>query len=217
MKKIDRYNFKKAFTMIELVFVIVVMGILAALAIPRLERDIRQEAMSNILSAIRYTKHLALVDDKRDPRDNNWQKKLWHIRFAQYTNSDNKTRWFYTISTDDDKNSNVDKKETAIDTATGKYIYHLAGSSTINSDESPMIFIGKKYGVDTVSFSGGCANVQHVAFDNLGRPHVGIYGATNDSHTYMSSDCLITIGFEKNGIDDINITVEKQTGRVFAN
>jgi len=44
-----------AFTMIELVLVIVVLGILAALAMPRLERDLRQEAKDNLLSAIRYT------------------------------------------------------------------------------------------------------------------------------------------------------------------
>lgn len=56
-----------AFTMIELVFVIVVLGILSALAMPRIDRDLRQEAKDNILSSIRYTQHLALIDEKTNP------------------------------------------------------------------------------------------------------------------------------------------------------
>jgi len=40
-----------AFTLLELVFVILVLGILTALAIPRIDRDLRQEAADNILSA----------------------------------------------------------------------------------------------------------------------------------------------------------------------
>jgi len=59
---------KSAFTMIELILVIVVLGILAALAMPRVDRDSRQEAADNILSAIRYTQHLALMDNKTNPR-----------------------------------------------------------------------------------------------------------------------------------------------------
>lgn len=51
------------FTMLELVLVIVVIGILAALAIPRLERDLKQEAADTVLSNIRYTQHLALIDN----------------------------------------------------------------------------------------------------------------------------------------------------------
>ncbi len=88
---------KKAFTMIELVFVIVVLGILAALALPRIERDIRQEAADNILSAIRYTQHLALTDNKTDPFDPNWQNKLWKIQFI---NIIRQGIYFYTISSD---------------------------------------------------------------------------------------------------------------------
>ena len=60
--------------MIELVMVIVVLGILAVLAMPRLDRDLRQEAGDNILSAIRYTQHMALMDDVTNPNDNEWQK-----------------------------------------------------------------------------------------------------------------------------------------------
>ena len=55
---------KKAFTMLELVFVIVVSGILAATFIPRFDRDNLQEAADQVISHIRYTQHLAMVDDK---------------------------------------------------------------------------------------------------------------------------------------------------------
>ncbi|MGD9717776.1 MAG: type II secretion system protein, partial [Sulfurimonadaceae bacterium] len=50
---------KKAFTMLELVFVIVVIGILAAVIIPRMDRDNASEAAIELQSQIRYAQHLA--------------------------------------------------------------------------------------------------------------------------------------------------------------
>jgi prepilin-type N-terminal cleavage/methylation domain-containing protein len=200
---------KNGFTMIELVMVIVVMGILAALAIPRMQRDLRQEAADNILSAIRYTQHLALNDDKTDPNDNQWQKKYWHLRFGSYGGKIS----FYTISSNSDGDTNVDEDETAIDPANGKYMYHLAGDATLDeSDESHNIFVRNNYTVDGVTFEGGCSNGQLIAFDHLGRPHVGIYSGTNDFSTYMSEDCDMTISFEDTSISDIKITIYKETG-----
>ena len=55
---------KKAFTMLELVFVIVVIGILAAAIIPSTRTNPAQEAAIQLLSDIRYTQHLAMIDDK---------------------------------------------------------------------------------------------------------------------------------------------------------
>ena len=55
---------KRAFTMIELIFVIVVVGILAAIMIPKLNRNASREAANQILTHIRYTQHLAMQDDK---------------------------------------------------------------------------------------------------------------------------------------------------------
>lgn len=205
-------NQTKAFTMIELVFVIVVIGILAALALPRIDRDLRQEAVDNILSAIRYTQHLALNDNKTDPMDTNWQKKLWQIRFST---SANNLANFYTVSSDSIVvNGAVSKEETAIDPINGKYMYNLGGDTVIDADESPNIFIGKKYGINSMTFSGGCAGAQHIAFDHLGRPHNGLGTATNNYSQYMSSDCNIIIGFKDSTIADLNVTIATETGFV---
>ncbi len=205
---------KSAFTMLELVMVIVVLGILAAVALPRYDRDLRQGAESNIVAAIRYTQHMALIDDKTDPRDTNWQQELWTIRFSSYTDSGN-TRFFYTISSNINHGGNVDRNETIVDPVTGKYMYNAAGDSTVDADESSNIFIGKKYGVNSVDFAEGCGPAKHVAFDHLGRPFKsGIFGAVALYDGYMVEDCSISIGFEDSNIEDLVITIEKETGHV---
>ncbi len=208
------YNIKKClvsgFTMLEMTMAIVVIGILASMALPRLDRDRTQEASQNILNAIRYTQHLALMDNKMDPTDSEWQKKLWKISFGHYSDTFG-DKWYYTISADIDKDGSVDKNECAIDPANGKYFYHVnTEGNNIDSDESPQVMLGKNYGVSNIEFSGGCSNVQHIAFDNIGRPFVGIGGATNDYSKYMTDDCTIAVTIS--GAEDFNITISKETG-----
>jgi len=81
---------KKAFTMLELVFVIVVIGILAAAIIPSTRTNPAQEAAIQLLSDIRYTQHLAMIDDKygqNTPGNVDWFQKRWQIVFAGDTYS----------------------------------------------------------------------------------------------------------------------------------
>lgn len=203
------YKQTKAFTMIELVFVIVVLGILASLALPRLDRDLRQEAKDNLLSAIRYTQHLALMDNKTNPTDTNWQKKLWQIRFS--TSTDNLEN-FFTVFSDLNDNDDVTNNEAAVDPINGKYMF--TDDSTIDADESPNIFIGKKYGINSMNFTGGCSGAQHIGFDNLGRPHNDLGSATNNYSQYMASDCTIIMGFADTSLTDLNITIATETGYV---
>jgi prepilin-type N-terminal cleavage/methylation domain-containing protein len=203
----------KAFTMIELVFVIVVLGILAALALPRMDRDLRQEAADNILSAIRYTQHLALNDDKTNPFINDWQKSLWTIRFS--SDGDH-----YTIGSDMDRSLNIDKIEAAIDPQNGKYIYN--DSATPQADESPNIFLNKKYGITTIAITAGCGIATgtttslHIAFDNLGRPFRGVSVATNNYDRYVNQDCNLTFS-AANAFpgEPIVVTISRETGYAY--
>lgn len=202
---------RTAFTMIELIFVIIVLGILASVAIPRIDRDLRQEAQTNIISALRYTQNLALSDNKTDPRTTDWQKTLWQLRFRSVN-----TKWYYTISSDMSKEGGVDKIETAVDISNGKRIYNDTSDYIIDSDESPNIFLSHKYGVKNIVVScdsDGAA--QHIAFDHLGRPHANISNtSTNDYSTYLLTDCNITVDFENTDITNLVIMVEAETGNV---
>ena len=70
---------KSGFTLIELIIVIIVAGILAAVMIPRLERDNLREAANQVVRHIQYTQHLAMMNDVYDASDTDWREKRWAI------------------------------------------------------------------------------------------------------------------------------------------
>ena len=85
---------KKAFTLVELVFVVVVIGILAFALWPTKQPTQALEAARQIVAHIRYTQHLALNDDKfaahtdtggTDSIAKDWYKRLWRITFSNLT------------------------------------------------------------------------------------------------------------------------------------
>jgi len=216
---------KSAFTMLELVMVITVLGILAVLALPRMERDVRQEAADDILSAIRYTQHYALMDNVINPNNSNWQRAFWRFGFEGC--SDNGV--FYYIGSDKDLQGNIDAGEEAMDPSNGNPMMGVnnkpcegdlsAQSITIGTQQYPSssnIFITKKYGISdsNITYAGGCSDTnQHIAFDNLGRPHTGITNiARPDFATLLQADCNLTFSFEDSSITPVTITIEKETG-----
>ncbi len=211
---------KKAFTMIELILVIVVISILAALAIPRQKRDLRQEAADNILSAIRYTQHLALMDDKQKFNKAKWQRRFWRIYFGTCEN-----KIFYAIGSDDNMdgstNGRVDSSEATIDPANGKLIWAHDGASCVTgslrkSDLSPNIFLGKKYGVTAISASGGCSNM-YIGFDHLGRPYNSdfVNSTKPDDKGVITDDCTLSFSSSDNAFDPFNIIITKETGYAY--
>lgn len=197
--------------MIELVMVIVVLGIFAALALPRLNRDHKQDAEDNILSAIRYTQHLALVDDKQKFDNPQWQRRFWRIMFAQCSDG----TAFYKIGSDDDMNSTSTfaQTEAALDPANGQKMYAANNGDCSATTVSPNILIGKKYGVTVNNMTGGgkCTGVKSIGFDHLGRPHIGFSGSNTPNYSsYVQNTCLMNFTLSNN--ETFQISIQPETG-----
>jgi len=218
-------KFKKAFTLIELVMVIVVIAILAYNAIPDYKRNNRAEAINHILTMIRYTQNLALHDDKHSATDTRWQHSYW--RFG-INNCSNGSGLYYYIGTDNDLNGNISQEESAIDPANGKYMIWSGAQpcptpSSLSNNVSPNIFITQKYGINNVQFRScsimrnnniSSSAARHIGFDNFGRPFKSYLGNNNNTPTYsgyVRRNCTIRFDFE-DGSPSFTIVIPAESG-----
>ncbi len=204
-------NKRLAFSMIELIMVIVVMGILSAVAMPQLNSDTRVGARDNIYSALQFTRHLALIDNRTNPENTKWQMELWTIAFASDSDSDG--GYNYSIGSNQNHNNAFSQNECAIDPANGQYFYAQNGSKNIGINQSPNVFLGINFGVKEVKFTNGCTGAKHIAFDNLGRPFVGSTFSVQPLYSkVMIKDCTITVKFKDTDLENLEFSIKKETG-----
>lgn len=177
--------YKKAFTMIELIMIIVVVGILAVAVIPRVDRDTLVEATNQVASHVRYTQHLAMLDNKYNPRDSNWYQNRWKITFNNNS---------YSITSG---NTNAKNPQ--------------APSKDLNPTGSPELNLERKYGITSIISTCGNNGQTEIIFDEIGRPYSNFLGVVGE-RGLLQNDCNITIndGGNKNGI----ITISKETGYI---
>lgn len=185
---------KKAFTMMELIFVIVVIGILAAVVAPRFSSNKLHEAATQVLAHIRYTQHLALMDDRFVPNDANSSQEKWQISFGSGTELT-----YYQVYSDRNRLGSANNEECAIDPLSGKIINSAVVSSSNMAD------IKSKYGVNSLAFSSGCQNRKSISFDYLGRPYSGL-------DSMLTSECEITLSSSEGSK---TIAIVPQTGYVY--
>jgi len=210
---------KKAFTMLELVFIIVVIGILAAAIIPNTRTNPLQEAAIQVLSHIRYTQHLAIMDDVYDTSDSEWFKQRWQIVFHNSVSPDSDVA--YTIFSDKGAyGGDASVGEIAKNPQDSSKLLSGGYGATILSTDSRMtkkLNLTKSYGITSVTFSASCnANSgTRISFDHLGRPFEGkqssMHNPYNAGYTQrlITSDCNITF---LDGTDNVVITVRPETG-----
>ena len=175
---------KKAFTLVELVFVVVVIGILAFALWPTKQPTQALEAARQIVAHIRYTQHLALNDDKFAAHTDtggtssiakDWYKRLWRITFSNLTaDKDCKIGgWRYAVYQNiagdlSDKGQPNGTIEAARNPAqAGKVLSACySGLSTNTSDE---LNLSQTYKIENIDFSE--FGTQGIIFDELGRAY----------------------------------------------
>jgi len=175
---------KKAFTMLELIMVIVIIGILAAVIIPRTASNDTAEAAVKLISDIRYTQHLAMVDDKYG-QNANWYRDLWQINFNGNT---------YSIVSNGIAAKDPISKKDLVENLNTKYGVTLAFTGC--SDTS---------GNNILSFD-------HIGRPLIGdlSTITTAYPVANTTTGYlMTANCIITVS---GSAADVNITIRPETG-----
>ncbi|WP_456403409.1 pilus assembly FimT family protein [Hydrogenimonas sp.] len=195
---------KKAFTLLELTVVIVVVAILSVVMIPRFSDSKLREAADQIISHIRYTQHLAMIDDRYNPADQDWPKERWQIGFWQCTNND----WYYIVGHDLDHGGGIGAGEAAVNPS-DKRIMFTSNACDLDENESGEILITKKYGISNVVFSDSCGDNKYIAFDDQGRPYKSTLGANTLDIIY--DRCDITFS---SADGNFTISIEPETGYV---
>lgn len=219
---------KRAFTMIELIFVIVVVGILAAIMIPKLNRNASREAANQILTHIRYTQHLAMQDDKyvQSVDEKLWFKMRWGITFNETSLKEcsidelGVKTWKYSVFFDKSLNGNINSEsEVANDIYKSGKLLSGGWSSGIVTEATckkwnKELNLGKRFGITSVDFKDGCSGMQTIIFDEMGRPmrvaSTTSGGAKRPYDRLLKKDCSITIT-DKRG-NQTTITIEKESG-----
>ncbi len=228
---------KKAFTMVELIVVIVLIGVLAFFLMPNKADTKTLEAARQIISHIRYAQHLALNNDKFDSNDATWYKKFWRVSFSEAAgklddcknpikanDKDTKKCIRYSVWQDSagDKTGNANSlDELALDPAEpGKY---LAADYDGNKGGAQNKFSKKMNLTDTYEIkgidikfpgtTGANNNSKSFIFDDLGRVFAP-YG-TGGAIAYQSDKLVkdfIRITLTGKGGDEVKILVFAQTG-----
>ena len=203
----------------EIVLVIVLIAIFAAvLKFANKDDDRLHLATLQVLEHIRYTQHLAMSDNKFDPKENRYINTpgkanagigkyhlgRWQIRF-QVVGSTNAANGFvgYSVFSDFDRQGNIDIKNVlnpAINPADGKWLRLYDNCENCSND----VFLNRKYGIDDISFSANCQkagfskvandNIGAIIFDEKGRPFYGISDDAKKPYEYkLNTECNITL------------------------
>lgn len=216
-KTLQKYFSHSAFTMLEFVFIVVLIGILAAVIIPNTKTNPTREAAIQVLAHIKYTQHLAMIDDKYGVNNiTNWHEGRWQLLFGTSEYTDNLVA--YSIFSDKPNYSgNPDLVEMAVNPMNPMQFLTGGFSGVIRtSDQRAMkeMNIGQKYGITSVTQSN-CGALR-IAFDYLGRPIKGnikddttAYISSGNNSSLLHTPCDITLhGSDEN----ITIRILPETG-----
>jgi hypothetical protein len=217
---------KNAFTLLELILVIIMISLLSKEFYTRLKDNTLYDAALQLKSHIRYTQHLAMIDDKYDSKDQNWFKKRWQIVFVSSKAANGGPS--YTIFSDTSGNSTGDANEIEIAINPMNSNQRMTGghSGDIDLNINSKTFVGMNslnlkytYGITDISFSKSCSvyGSKRIYFDYVGRPMKGKLGKANgggntqayESKNLISENCYITL---IKGNENIILKITPETG-----
>ena len=228
VKSIKSKAMKKAFSLLELVLVVFILGIIFSVMPFNFSKNKLLEGAQQILNDIHYTRTLAMMQE--DFRIENlavakreWYKNKWQLYFIK-SSSATQNQQTYTIFLDKngDGNANLGKtqvnldREIAIDLINPKKLMNSGQSGVISKNDekaSKKFNIEKSFGITQVQFKGSCSGTTRLVFDKLGRlysPLKNAKGNFDKNLALKDEKCIIKL-LDKNK-QNLCIVVENLSG-----
>lgn len=198
---------KKSFSLIELIFVIVLIGIISSAIIPQTQISKLNLAANKIILYLNYTRYIAHIDNKHNIEDDEWEKKRWTLKF-QRCSSTTGGLYYVVYSDTSGGTAHFKKAETLKDPLSNKYLY--SGYDCENSyDESKYILLTKEFGVNKVDVScNTTSSIGQISFGYDGK----IYSNLGTTPKQIEESCRIKL-FDKNN-EFVTISIEPNTGYI---
>ena len=185
-----------------------------------------RKAADQVVSHIRYTQHLAMMDDKFSTTDPDWFQARWQIVFANNSGSNN--QWAYTVFSDfkgihggsPDPASVADPRSELATNMLDPTKFLTGGTSGNglihfgNPRATEELNLENEYCITNIVMAGGAGTTtiaNRIIFDNLGRPYRGDNSTLANSADKLA-ETQITLTLTGDNGNTIQIGVEPETG-----
>ncbi len=201
--------YKKSFSLLELIFTIVLISIATSYLIPKDNLSKLNLATDKIVLYLKYTRYIAMLDNKYDPNDDMWFKERWTLKFQKCSQSIGGL--YYVIFSDINHKGSPNKSECLKDPLTNKYLYSHWDCEA-GKDESKYILLTKEFNITKVEIScNSTSTIGQISFGNDGKIYSRLGTQPEDIDKYEIIDiCYINLFDAKE--NKKTIAIEAQTG-----
>ncbi len=203
---------KRAFSLVELIFTIFILILIAAFAKSKYTNNDLENAANKIILYLKQTRYQSLIDEKESKEETLWYKKRWTLKFFRCRRSEGGI--YYSIYSDNNQTGHPNLEESLSDPLTNKKIYS-SNKCKVTKETSKYVLLTKEYGIDNVEVScNNTSSIGQISFGSDGKVYSKLSNYENQKNEYeIKNKCVIKLISQKQGIKEIYI--EPRTGYVY--
>ncbi|MCI0500774.1 MAG: type II secretion system protein [Epsilonproteobacteria bacterium] len=200
---------KKSFSLLELLIIISVVAIVVTHSIQKNNLSKIKIAKNQILLHLKYTRYIAMLDNKYDKEDALWHKKRWSLKFLNCQSAIGGI--YYVVYSDLDNNGAIKKTEALKDPLTNNYIYSYQCTKDNLYDKSKFVLLSQEYEIQSVDIScNETSTIGQISFGYDGKVYAR--NGTHEDDYEIKKPCTIKL-FDKHNQSE-TITIYPNSGYI---
>jgi len=202
---------RKSFSLIELVFIIIIIAVISIQFIPKNIKSNLPQAANKIIVHLKNTRYQAMIDNRFNHKDEFWFRERWTLKFMNCKKTVGGL--YYVVFSDTNHKGRPNKEETLKDPLTQKWLYSN-NDCDASFNESKDILLTKEYGVSKVIMScNNTSSIGQLSFGFDGQVYTKLGTNRLDTYRYALEDtCNITL-FDKSN-KNVTIQIDPNTGYI---